>query len=283
MRTSPSSTLKIKTPALIHGIKLTDNESIWGCPYYVLSCEDKGLYIRIPTEKVKYFEYAIECIDGKKSLEELEIDFHNKFGKRVDVLGLVRVLANSGFLEGYDHKSSELDTFSHTIYKYKFKRDIILPTFIDTLYLVSLALSVIINIGFLIFVMFNIQKYNWLLNDVDLIKNSNANNRLAFFIISIISVLFHELGHVFAGLHYGKSLESISVNLYAYIMPMCFLKFKGLNLLKAKKRLWVIVAGVYNNLTLSFISGFIIAFLTNEVYIGYFNNTSLNKRNTIFK
>lgn len=261
---------RIKRPKLIKGIRITDNESLWGRIYYIMSCEDKGIYIRIPPEKVKYFEYAIESMDGQKSIQDLELDFHHKFNRQVDVLGLIKLLANSGFVEGYNPKSSELDTFSHTIYKYNFKKDITLSPLVDKLYFIAMLISLIVNMIFLSALIFNIEKYRWLFREIDLIKNTGGQYRIAFLIISIISILYHELGHVFAGLHYGKSLESISIHLYAYIMPMCFVKFKGLNLLRAKKRLRVIGAGIYNNITLSSTSGLIIPYLSNEVHIGYF-------------
>lgn len=237
-------------PQLADGVQLIENRSLYGNLFYVLACEERDKYMKVPPNRVQYVEMAIKLFDGRMTLAEIMELYPNI---RFDQL-YVR-LKSAGFIEGYDIPSSEIDIMTKEMVSVNLQnittnyRNVfaVYATAMKIGYMILFVLCVIV----MAFTGIDIQE---LKTDFATYRDSAVGGMVILVVGSSVFMFLHELSHVAVAIKYGKYVEKISLNLYFGVLPMFYVKCKGLNTLQTKYKLYVVMAGVITNFMAALVS-----------------------------
>lgn len=237
-------------PQLVDGVQLIKNKTLLGRTFYVLACEKHDKYIKVPENKVQYIETALKIFNGNMTMSEIK-----KLYPNVRFEQLYEQLKRAGFIEGYEIPKNEIDIMTNEIVAIKLDKFSMIHKKALSTYAAVMQTSYFI----LFFVCITIMVFTGI--DIQELKtgfatyqNSVFGGVLVLFTSSIFFTFLHELSHITVAIMYGKHVEKISLNLYFGLLPMCYVKCKGLNTLQTKYKLHVVMAGVITNFMVALIS-----------------------------
>lgn len=237
-------------PQLVRGVRLIENKTLFGKKFYVLACEERDKYIKVPNDRAKYIELAIILFNGNMSLFEIIQMYPN-----IRFEQLYTQLKRAGFVDEYDIPSNEIDIMTKEIISVSLEKISNKYRKFFTTYSSVMekgyAILFLICFVLLIFVGIDIQE---LKTGFATYRDSVFGGVIMLFFSSVLFTLLHELSHIAVAIKYGKFVEKISLNLYFGILPMCYVKCKGLNTLQTKEKLHVVIAGIITNFMAAFIS-----------------------------
>lgn len=253
-----ASSLEAK-PKFVSDYKIIEDKSIFGKQeYYVLACEDKEKYIKIPKNKLKYVQKIIKLFDGSSTLSNVQSKVEDELKCKVDIDAFYKILVNNGFIENEQRGiiSNEIDIMSKEIVKVILKPQskkikgiakAIKKLFI-ALYSILIFFSIIVAIK-----NFNVLNLG---NTKQLYKYNNSASAgfIYLTIMSGFSLIAHELSHIIVALSLGKDVYKVSFNLYSGCMPIVYIKVKGINTLKNVEKIQIVMAGLVTNLAIAFVS-----------------------------
>ncbi len=241
-------------PKIVNDVKFIKNKTLSGKTFFVLASEQYGKYLKIPIEKKKYFETAISLFDGKHSIPSVKDEIDATFNTNVDINSLFHVLNNAGMFEEGCNQNTELYIMTNEVINIDLDNK--MGALQDNVQRVAKPLEIIFGCLMLLSIsaiLINFQEIADIMHSYEYVHSSSiaGKNIIIFVLLSFLSIMLHELGHIVVGIGCGKRLERISVNLYCGILPMCFVKFRGLVTLDARKKLCVVSAGILVNLLIS--------------------------------
>jgi hypothetical protein len=216
----------------------------------------------LPSYQKEAFDNVCSLLDGNHTIAEIvnETGIHNK-----EIQSILQVLKSKGMLRekyiGTKTRFSEVDNLSVKLLNYQFKNQlnsiknqkiaVLLVKGIHLILLFSILAFIVLNIHNDFAVFSNAKLQDWLS-----FGKSEANQWTGYLLINLGMVLmfiFHELGHVIAGIKAGIQPEKFSFVLYLGFMPMFYVKNKNIYSLKKKNFLKVLLAGCYINIILCII------------------------------
>lgn len=219
---------------------------------YCLGSLKKDKYIEVRKDTVVPIETTIKYFTGDLNLSEIEKKLFEDHGIKMDILKLYDILCRANLIEGIDPalvEKQEMDYLSTTLKEmplnrsYKFIEEInkfIFPygATLSALIVLIGSIFIIKNFGY------------FLVSSTYQISDSYILAIIITFIIFIVSIAIHELGHATVGYRFGLRPSKIVFALYL-VTPMVYLKMPGIYSLKPKKRIYVWIAGVYCNLMIA--------------------------------
>lgn len=217
---------------------------------FFLSSASKEIYIKLNREQFYFLKVLIPHLNGEKSKVEIENQLSNLIGEKVDITDAILMLKEHSLLENADYKKKsrvEMELYSRNvkIIKVSWLNDI-KRSIIEKIIRIWFLLAVV---NFTIFALFFI-KDGYIHKFIQVgIKWKNINFlSLAFiYIISWLSILFHELGHVIVAMYYKVHVESINFVLKFGVIPSFYVKYKNLYTVKSAYRLKILFGGVFHN------------------------------------
>ncbi len=238
--------------------------------YWVIGNLEQDTQFMLPAHQKGSFERVSALLDGNHTIA----DISRKAGIREsEIENIVRILRGKGLIEEDDSapvRFNEVDNFSIKLINYNFrdikdrKKSQRTAKILSNILVIAFALAVVlffilnVNNGFSIFRKTSIN--HWLNYG-----NGSSNSWLGYLLINggmILMFVFHEIGHVVAGIRCGVQPQNFSLVLYFGIIPMFYVKNKNIYSLKKQYILKVLFAGVFVNLLLCFV--FLNLFLVTE-------------------
>ncbi|MGX7025992.1 M50 family metallopeptidase [Vagococcus hydrophili] len=208
---------------------------------------------------IKLYEYQIEDVnkmiylmDGNNTLE-----FIDKQIKSFQVKNLFDVMCSIGLIQGYESqkKKNEFELYSFTFFK--------IPLYKMNKFLCALSskiinrkILIIISMIMLIICIVFFKNIPYLMTSPTTYKllDSDILNIILYYLLTIVSVLLHELSHALVASRYNIYPTYFSGALYLYISPIVYLTIPGIYTRQPKERIYVWGAGMYTNLLVSMIS-----------------------------
>lgn len=186
---------------------------------------------------------AIKLYDGTNSLKDIKEKLKN-MNISVDVERFTRILADNGMLVGIEGKCfNEVKIVGTSLFKIRINNKINsfvrkLSKVICFIYPFIIALLILLNIF--------------------LLSNTKSHVNMLLFrqvgiyavLLSYVSGTLHEFGHIIYAISHDIEIDSVEVRLTFGVMPIIFVKYKGLYFINTMKRLNLILSGIYLHLFL---------------------------------
>lgn len=221
---------------------------------YCIGNRSSRNFIKLYPEQKKDAEIALHMMNGKSSLEDIMSvlpDF--------DVYNFYIALCNCGLIAGKDSniKKNEYEIYSLKIASFQLTENYferyILKKFLLKKYFYLLTLLLLLATAYSARSIPNI-----LMNpNCYRIFHSDSLNLLIYYVVSVSSVLLHELGHKIIAIKYGIFPKKLVIALYLYISPIIYLEMPGIYAISQWKRIKVWGAGIYVNYVLCSVAAFL--------------------------
>lgn len=212
----------------------------------------------------KYYELLI-LVDGNKTVSEIKIDFEKKCNISLLESQITTLL----------NRLKQFGVFGHDD---SIKKNIKIPDYIKFGFIfipTSLVSRIVPFLGFLFKKKIYVALFIWcfVTFSINIFTNYHQYNELNiiqllpyFIILTLVSIIFHELGHATAAHYFNVKHGGIGFGFYIYFMPVFFADVTDVWKLKKWKRIVVNSAGIYFEIIFCFILT-IIGFLTKNQII----------------
>ncbi len=206
---------------------------------YLIINNITGKYIKINEN----FYHIIELFDGKKSLNEIHVEYNNIHQNitKETCLEIAGKLDKVGVFESSNNINQRKKlpgylSFGFIFFKAQWVSKIV--PYLKFLFNKKIAIT-FLSLSFLTLCFLLYKNYNNT-EEIDILK-------IAFFFIpiSLLCTLFHELGHATATHYYKAKHGGIGFGLYLYFMPVFFADVTDIWRLKKWERIIVNASGVY--------------------------------------
>src|SRR6266550_710825 len=194
-------------------------------------------YLTVPARSVDAVQLALQLMDGCQTVEDISATVRARVGWEVDVGHLARLAASAGLLieppQGRRDSRSQFDRLTLTLFQLPLssafswieRNAAILPEVWRALQ-AAIALAALSMIALL-----------------PARAHSGALPVLAAVIACALSLLAHEASHCFVALKKGIRPVSLSVAIYAGLMPVVYVRLPGIFRLTSADRIRVWIAG----------------------------------------
>jgi len=127
-------------------------------------------------------------------------------------------------------------------------------------YSICIGAPVFFLISFIAMGILNPEPMTYVSNSLAAFATIRAKDIIIIAVLSLLSLAFHEFGHMITARRYGVNVPEIGVMLY-FLIPCAYTNITGINLLKSKgKRLMVLLSGTLVNIGLIGICYMLMAF-----------------------
>lgn len=230
---------------------------------YCLGNISKNGFIKIAESQVQDVNLMISLMDGKHTLENIDRQITS-----YDVESLYNIMCKANLIEGINsnYQNNEFELYSLNIFKFstkKFSRAFQIIGKLLTQRLIVFLGVVLIIFSFLIS-MKSIPQFMTSPGTYRIV-NSDSLNIVIYYLISISSILLHELGHAVVAARYRIPPVTFTVALYLWVSPIVYLTIPGIYTRTPKKRIYIWGAGMYTNLIICAISMIIYMICNSEM------------------
>lgn len=239
-------------PAEAPAAPLLDDVSVWvlfdrGSPEantYIVGSVTSDRYVRVPGTKLRAVRAFMHCLDGRRTVGEIELTLLRDHNLRLDANALYRRFQGAGLLaDGSGPAPGDIECMSATLLRLPIGGLLralrraagwAVPLVCAALALIAAAAALY------------------------LLHPGAAGPPRATSLVTVtglavvvtpLSVVLHELSHCFAAACWGIRRGTLRAHLYLGILPMFALKFAGLYTLPPRGRVVVWSAGVFANLS----------------------------------
>ena len=198
-------------------------------------------YLTVPAESADAVQLALQLMDGSRTVEEISMTLQSRIGRSMDVARLARLAGSAGLLttlpDGVRASRSQFDRLSLTLFTLPLGRAF---GWIEAnaKSLPAIWLSAQAAIAFLAVAMMIV------------LPPASAGGAVpvaAVTVACLLSLLAHEASHCFVALDKGVKPTSLSVAIYAGVMPVMYVRLPGIFRLAPGDRLRVWIAGCLCN------------------------------------
>lgn len=240
-------------------LKVVDDISYWpdvtknNKLMYIIGSKQIDRYFKISEDQVEDIFTGIKLMDGSNSLEWIEEYLRMEKRIDVDIHALYNKLASIGLIEGKQaaNTSSEISVMGVDMLKLSFPEiSKKFANIVRVLWKVVLGLSIISLIGAIIGVPMNSGKMEVFFDEIFIYRDSYLLGVVVSSIVSLFALLLHELAHWATAIRYGLQPSEIHFTLYGGVLPMWYVKIRGMYTVPVKTRVKIMGAGIYLNITL---------------------------------
>ncbi len=240
---------------LVDDIVLFKDPGVFKKKYYLIS-NGRNVCLKLDEAKYTFFSKIIPYFNGNYSRDKIEKMTEVDFGEVFPISQLIDFFKKHKLFKEQEaeYKSKiEFEMSGKKIKEINLEKMCIKgKKFFDIIYRCTIIFSIItiITALFLLFsrfdVVFAIQNetkaFNW---------SSVKIYEYIFIIIGvIITLIFHEMGHIVSAIRSGVTVKSISFYMLFGIAPVFFVKYKNINLSPSLTRIKIMLSGIYINLFL---------------------------------
>lgn len=196
-------------------------------------------YLTVPASSVNAIQLALELMDGTRSVEEITVAVRDLTGRQLDVERLAGIAWRAGLLSESSAPAlgarSELDRFSLTLFAFPLQRIAewiqLNARHLPRIWLLGQLATAVVATLLLIVLPLPPAGYR---GPVPIV---------AVVIACFVSLLAHEASHCLVALDKGIKAVSLTVAIYAGIMPVMYVRLPGIFRLAPPDRLRVWIAG----------------------------------------
>ncbi len=212
---------------------------------YCLGNVQSNKFIKVYDDQLKDVKAMLHLMDGKNTLEAIQSQIHS-----FDTLSLYKTMCKAGLIKGFDssYQNNEFELYSFVICKlstYRLKRMFYLLGKIFTRPIITILLLAFIFVA----VITNINSIPRFMTSPDTYRifQSDTVNLVVYYVISLVSILLHELGHAIVAARYKAPPSTLTVALYLYVTLIVYLTIPGIYTKPPKQRIYIWCAGIYVN------------------------------------
>lgn len=211
-------------------------------------------YLRVDEKTLEAMLQAISFFDGKHSLDEIDRLLNDEYKIKVDSKMLYNKLRKTGLIEGEagaDY-SSEIQVMGTNLLKFEFP--IIKQSFRDKitiLYKIIILFAIIMLLTLLTGVVVKWDRLQSFSSQYYMYEGKYWKGTMLIIFFSILSLANHEIFHWIAAIRFGLQPSEANVTLYTGIIPMVYIKTRGMYTLENTKRSIICAAGMFSNLLFS--------------------------------
>lgn len=206
-------------------------------------------------------------MDGTKTKQEIETQVINQHGVTVRLDVVIDMLSEQGLFEDINVENFskiEMDLYSDPVIRINLEKVYSTIRKQDGIMMLCLMITFsVIAIAVGLFVWNElINKQQFMLGEINW-RQICPWQVVFVFLVSLISIVAHELGHLMMAAHYGVRTKSMNIILKFGVMPAFYVRYEGFYEAPIKKRIKVLFGGIYMNLFLLSLFG-IFYFFTNS-------------------
>jgi putative peptide zinc metalloprotease protein len=222
---------------------------------FFLSSDSNEVYLKISREQYLYFKMLLPYLDGSKTKQDVERLIGEDYKVEIEIDHVVEILEKHGLMLNSVNEGRckvELDLYSDKLKKIELKQiNAKLIKFDWLIKIIFMFTTIVIGTSVI-----------WLIFDKNipgqaLLKEKIDWKQVSFlqvgyiFLISILSIFIHELGHILCAVHFGVTVKSMNIVLKFGIIPAFYVRYKELYTVKTIVRIKVLLGGIYVNLFLA--------------------------------
>jgi hypothetical protein len=221
--------------------------------YFLLS-DEREIYLKLDEQQYLYFKVLIPYLNGLTNKEQIEEELRNQLGQSIDISKGIEFLYQKGLFYGTEKKTVskvELELSGKKLFEAPMaaiqeKYGLLLRR---TLVFIMILSWISIVVG-----MFLIIRDPQIVVETYRESKSFRWNEVAlweYVVVGIgifLSVFIHELGHILTANYFGIKLKSFNFLIHMGISPVFYIKYKNLYATTSKKKVLILMAGVYFNL-----------------------------------
>lgn len=205
-------------------------------------------YLTVPAPSVDAVRMALQLMDGSRTVEEISTTLLNQTGRQMDVGHLARLAGSAGLLAGPSNgpqaSRSQFDRLAVTLFQVPLKRTSHwIANNARSLPAVWLSAQVALALAAVAVIVL-----------LPPHTQSGAVPLGAVTLACALSLLAHEASHYFMALDKGITPTSLSVAIYAGVMPVVYVRLPGVFRLPSADRLRVWIAGCVCNAVIALAS-----------------------------
>ncbi len=234
--------------------QLFHEKFLWNEKYF-LSSDKKERYLKLTKEQFEFYTILLPYLDGTRDKKSVEYDLRKVYGKDINIDGALRVLVKYNLLDNISKDETsrvEMDLSSNKIkeismIEFQEKNKKILTIFF---YLVLILSLICISVGSYYLFMYKMgigEDYIFRNNNFKL-KDISLQNLLLITIFGIASLVIHECGHILMAIKLDVKIKSINFVLKLGVIPAFYVKYKNLYAVNSKKKILILLSGVFMNL-----------------------------------
>ena len=221
----------------------------------ILGSRTVNRYLTVPNGSREIVQETLLLLDGKHSVSEIQDLLRLRFRREVPVAELCGKLGRQGLLQdsvveeeqgfGFERLSLRLFTVQLDRYAWMDMRRIawIVP------WIAALALMLMVAAAGLSVAHHGFHMAEW--SHAFVGRATIGRGHVYALGLIAVSILLHELSHGLAASYFGLQLTSMSTSLYLGVIPMAYVKIRGVYTLEQWKRIAVWGAGFYCNVALA--------------------------------
>lgn len=247
------SDLALGNMRVVDDLTLYEDPGLTTKKYFLLS-DERETYLKLDEQQYLYFKLLLPYLNGFTSKEQIEENLKNELGQSIDISKGIEFLHQKGLFYGSEKKTVskvELELSGKKLLEAPMtaiqeKYGILLKrifVFIMLLSWISLIIGIVLiirNPQIVVETYRESKSFQW--SEIALWEYAVVGMGI------LLSVFIHEIGHILTANYYGIKLKSFNFLIHMGITPVFYIKYKNLYATTSKKKLLILLAGVYFNL-----------------------------------
>lgn len=243
----------VATPQIVSDIVLFKEKFLGKDKYYLLS-DEREKYIKLTGNQYKFYEYIIPYLDGKHSMEEFDNILIESSAGKYNAEKVINILSSSNLLE-------ERTDENKTKVELELSSKKILDVSLDNIQSKITKLIKCIDVGTqiigissivwaLFLLIFNQDLVREVYRETKLFswKNVKPTDFLIIVLLSLLSVVIHEIGHLLAADRHHVVWKRFIFALKWGVSPVYYIRYKNFYSNRSRNRIIILGSGVYFNL-----------------------------------
>ncbi len=249
---------------IVDDVKMFQDTFLKKTKYFIMS-DSRSKYLKLTKQQYDFYEKLIPYLRKELTLaevieafcrdyvivEEQRNSITNSITNAIGVLEKHCLFAgvDSNYIPKVEFELSGKKVFEIKLNKSGKKKEMFMNITLKTIMLVSF-------IVLFFSVLLIITRTNFAFSNFWMAQNFSIKSLKVFDIVwvilgFIVSILFHELGHMLTANYFGISVKSLTLFLHMGISPVFYVRYKNFYASPSKNKLKVMLAGPYFNLTLA--------------------------------
>lgn len=247
------SELALENMRVVDDLTLYEDPGFYKKKYFLLS-DERETYLKLNEQQYLYFKVLIPYLNGSIKKEQIEEEIKNDLGQSIDISKGIEFLYHKGLLYGTEKEivsKIELELSGKKLFeaplgaiqeKYGvlLKRTFVIIMFLSWISIIVGAILIIKNPQIVVETYRESKGFQW---------SKVALWEYAFVGIGILlSVVIHEMGHILTANYFGIKIKSFNFLIHMGISPVFYIKYKNLYASTSKRKVLILIAGIYFNL-----------------------------------
>lgn len=225
---------------------------------YVVGSPSKGSYISVNRAQFQILRYVHDVTKRcALNLDEIESIIHRNLGKQVDMVQLHGSLKQRGLIEGSESViiNSEVKMVSTPVLNFEMEK---IPDGVVNSILLLSKLKPLMVLIFLLGLGISFIQHQTIADHVAkglfTYQDSTLKGVVVGIIVANLTIILHELAHVFSAICQGMRSLRFDMVLYAKFIPMYYTQYQEFMCLGSRSKIAVLSAGIKSNVFVIIIS-----------------------------